>query len=86
MPVKIVDAANEETEYEDGKWLYSYNVEASGVLTLLCAQEDLKWTILKEYSPSGWKEVSGTRHLRETDKREGTHGKAEFKAARMQVL
>lgn len=86
LSVKVVDASGEDREYDDGVRKYSYKVEASGVLTILSALDDLKWAVSNEYSPSGWKEVHGTRFVQDTDKRDGTKGKAAHKSTPMQVF
>lgn len=42
---------------------FSYAITQAGVLRLLTADPtELKWSVLKEYSPHAWTEVNGTGH------------------------
>lgn len=72
---------------DDDKVKYSYEVTGGGVLRVLTADvKDLKWSVLREYSPQGWLEVSGTRYVNDTDKLSGFGGTAERKSSPMQVF
>lgn len=89
MPVYLDKITTKET-FEDGEQAkFSYAISAGGVLRVLSADPtELRWSVIKEYSPQGWTEVTGTRHTGETDKLPGSGGKAEHKAAtgRLQVF
>jgi hypothetical protein len=92
VPVYLVKAGTSETLHmEDGELAkFSYAVSPAGVLRILSADPtELKWSVIKEYSPQGWTEVNGTRHTGDiVDKLPGSAGKAEHKAAtgRLQVF
>jgi hypothetical protein len=77
---------NPEKMEDDEKTRFSYEVSDGGVLRVLTADvENLKWSVLREYSPQGWAEVSGTRYTGETVALAGFGGKAERKASKLQV-
>ena len=78
---------NPEKMEDDEQAKFSYEVSDGGVLRVLTADvENLKWSVLREYSPQGWAEVSGTRYTSETEKLSGFAGKAEHKASRGKVF
>lgn len=73
MIIGFNEGDNQVFEHETDQ--YSYKVLSSGVLQLL-KLEDKTWTVLFEFSQTGWRDVQGTRFLGETERLEGFFGKA----------
>lgn len=87
MSVFLVKAGTTQSEpfEDDDTAKYSYEATDGGVLRVLCAGDDLKWWVVREYSPQGWTEVIGARYTADTSKLSGFGGKAEHKPAKAQV-
>lgn len=89
MTVYLVKARGSKPEAmnDDEKASFAYEVSDGGVLRVLTAEAtELKWSVIREYGPQGWVEVSGTRYTSDTEKLAGFSGKAAHKASRAQVL
>lgn len=78
MSVNLVKTGNVTPHIlqDDEKTKFSYQVADAGVLRVLCAGDDLKWYVLREYAPQAWTEVSGTRYVLGAEALAGSGGKA----------
>lgn len=74
--------------YEHDEKQYAYKILNSGVLQLL-ELEGTDWTVVFEFSQSGWRDVQGTRFIGDTDNLSGFSGtarKEKPKVGKMVVL
>lgn len=83
MSVNVLKVDDQRKGYADGaEAAYAYHVASSGVLIIMQQLAgDNEWTVHVEFSPAGWREVSGSRYNQDPKHSKGSEGKVALRVS-----